>query len=128
MVGLVRVTAEPSSGQVDIPGSGVFVASFENTTYVLDASINRVLRETTLKEILGAETDGFSTLVSTCDSEAGVCAFDVIMAVPHCTLLLGCGFTGVGSLGCFVLHLSPCAKPHVYRAIRACTYVARNYL
>lgn len=130
MVGLVRVTDEPSSGQVDIPGSGVFVASFEDSTYVLDASINRVLRETTLEDILGAETGGISTLVSTCDSKAGVCAFDVVMAVPHCSLAtVGCGLTGVGALGCFVLLLSLCAPNLTLIGLSgACTYVARNCL
>lgn len=130
MVGLVRVTDEPSSGQIDIPGSGVFVAAFEDTTYVLDTSINEVVRETTLKDILGVNEGGFSTLVSTCDSKAGVCAFDVIMAVPHCSLAaVGCSLTGVGALGCFVLLLSLCAPNLTLIGLSgACTYVARNCL
>ncbi|MFC6823607.1 hypothetical protein [Halopelagius fulvigenes] len=130
MIGLVNVTGESSSGELDIPGSGAYIATFEDATYVIDAQLNRVLEETTIEELLGASTGGFSTLVSTCDSKAATCAVDVVMAVPHCTLAsVGCGLTGVGALGCFVLLLSLCAPNLTLIGLSgACTYVARNCL
>ncbi|TMT80228.1 hypothetical protein E2L06_18390 [Haloterrigena sp. H1] len=130
MIGLVNVTGEASSGELDVPESGAYVATFEDATYVLNAQLNRVLEETTIEELLGASTGGFSTLVSTCDSKAATCAVDVVMAVPHCTLAtVGCGLTGVGALGCFVLLLSLCAPNLTLIGLSgACTYVARNCL
>lgn len=130
MVGLVPLSDDPTSGAVTVPGGGAFVVAFEDATYVVDPAIEAVVRETTLESILDVDTGVLSKLVSTCDSEAGVCAIDVIMAVPHCTLAtVGCGLTGVGALGCFVLLLSLCAPDLALIGLSgACTYVATNCL